>query len=252
MVDERSRYFRQLRRLRHSARRWSVLAGTFAGATAVLVPYHGLSWPDAIWAALTGGSAVVTAWRWSDLRALAAQPAPAPLDPAQAAAATQAKIEAVISRLPVGRTALAELRRVQSRARLRGSSVVPAWNRLDRAAQTMAGLAGRLVAVPLPVVQEAAEAERTLRDLGERTAAVERALRLDSAGSTALATSHAQLLARFTEGVDAYERLVAAAAAYVAEDAALIAGGSSTLRLGEATDLLHGIALGLSELRTTA
>src|SRR5215468_12265845 len=112
MADERTRYFRQLRRLRGSARRWSVLAGTLAGATAVLVPYQGLSWPDAIWAALTGGSAVVTFWRWSDLRALAAQPAPAPLDPALAAAANQARIEAVISRLPVGRTALAELRRV--------------------------------------------------------------------------------------------------------------------------------------------
>src|SRR5438874_1315198 len=34
-MDERARYFRQLRRLRRSARRWSVFAGTFAGATAV-------------------------------------------------------------------------------------------------------------------------------------------------------------------------------------------------------------------------
>jgi hypothetical protein len=228
-----------------------VLTGTLAGATAVLVPYHGVGWPDAIWAALTGGSAVLTWWRWSDLRALAAQPAPAPLDPAQAAAATQARIEAVVSRLPVGRTALSELRRVQSRARVRGTCVAPAWNRLDRAAQTMAGLAGRLVAVPLPVAQEAADAERTLRDLGERTAAVERATRLDAAsGSSALAASHAELVSRFSEGVDAYERMVAAAAGYVAEDSRLVADGPQTGRLREATDLLHGIALGLSELRT--
>jgi hypothetical protein len=250
-MDDRARYFRQLRRLRRSARRWSVLAGTLAGATAVLLPYRGVGWPDAIWAALTGGSAALTWWRWSDLRALAAQPAPAPLGPAEAAAATQARIEAVVSRLPAGRTALSELRRMQSRARVRGSSVVPTWNRLDRAAQTMAGLAGRLAGVPLPVVQEAADAERTLRDLGERAAAVERATRLDAApASPALAASHAELVARFTEGVDAYERLVAAAAGYVAEDARLVVDGSSTGRLREATDLLHGITLGLSELRT--
>jgi hypothetical protein len=248
-MDQRDRYFRQLRRLRRSARRWSVLAGTLAGATAVLLPYRGVGWPDAIWAALTGGSAAMTWWRWSDLRALAAQPAPAALGPAEAAAATQARIEAVVSRLPVGRTALSELRRMQSRARVRGSSVVPVWNRLDRAAQTMAGLAGRLAGVPLPVVGEAADAERTLRDLGERAAAVERATRMDAA-SASLAASHAELVARFTEGVGAYERLVAAAAGYVAEDARLVVDGSSTGRLRDATDLLHGITLGLSELRT--
>jgi hypothetical protein len=245
MQDQRARYFRQLRRLRRSARRWSVLAGTMAGATAVLVPYHGAGWPDAIWAALTGGSAALTWWRWSDLRELAAQPAPEPIDPAQAAAVTRARIEALVSRLPAGRGALAELRRVQSRAKLRGSSVVPAWSRLDRAAQTMAGLADRLGGVP-------AAAERALRDLGERTAAVERAMRLASThGSQDLAGAHAELLGRFTEGVEAYEGLVGAAASYVAEDGRLVADGTSTGRLREATDLLHGIAAGLSELRTT-
>lgn len=251
-MDERTRYFRQLRRLRRSARRWSVLAGTMAGASAVLVPYHGVGWPDAIWAALTGGSAALTWWRWSDLRELAGQPAPEPIDPAQAAALTRARIEALVSRLPAGRGALAELRRVQSRAKLRGSSVVPAWSRLDRAAQTMAGLADRLGGVPTPVVDEAAAAERALRDLGERTAAVERAMRLASTpGSHELAGAHAELLGRFTEGVEAYEGLVAAAASYVAEHGRLVADGSSTGRLREATDLLHGIAAGLSELRTT-
>jgi hypothetical protein len=256
-MDERTRYFRQLRRLRRSARRWSVLAGTAFGATAVLLPYRGVGWPDAIWAALTGGSAALTWWRWSDLRELAAQPAPEPPDPARAAAVTRARIEALVSRFPAGRGALAELRRVQSRAKLRGSSVVPAWSRLDRAAQTMAGLADRLGGVPTPVVSEAAAAERALRDLGERTAAVERALRLGPAGSSGqgsaeLTAAHAELLGRFTEGVAAYEGLVAAAAGYVAEDGRLVADGSSTGRLREATDLLHGIAAGLSELRTTA
>ena len=64
---------------------------------------------------------------------------------------------------------------MQSRARLRGSSVLPAWNRLDRAAQTFAGLAPRLAGPAAGTVPEALAAERTLRDLGERTAAVERA-----------------------------------------------------------------------------
>jgi len=81
-MDERARYFRKLRKLRRSARRWSVFAGTFAGATAVLVPYGGLGWPDAVWAALSGGTVALTFWRWHDLRELAAQPAPErPIDP---------------------------------------------------------------------------------------------------------------------------------------------------------------------------
>src|SRR5438309_9615866 len=101
-MDPRARYFKQLKRLRRSARRWSVLAGTFAGATAVLVPYRGLGWPDAVWAALTGGSAALTFWRWSDLRELSAQPAPEPIDPARAAAITRGKIGALVARLPGG------------------------------------------------------------------------------------------------------------------------------------------------------
>ncbi|HEY2672223.1 MAG TPA: hypothetical protein VGJ07_17870 [Rugosimonospora sp.] len=249
MADQRARYFRQLRRLRRSARRWSVLAGTLAGATAVLVPYHGVGWPDAVWAALTGGSAALTWWRWSDLRELAAQPAPEPLDPARAAARNWTRIEALVSRLPAGRGAVAELQRVRTRARLRGSSVVPAWTRLDRAAQTFGGLAGRLDGPAQPVALEATRAESALRDLGERTAAVERALAV-TPDDTELARAHAELLGHFTEGVDAYERLVGAAAGYVAQDGRMAADGSSIGRLREATDLLRGIAAGLAELRT--
>jgi len=77
-------------------------------------------------------------------------------------------------------------------------------------------------------------------------------MRLDPQDTNGLAHAHAQLLGRFTEGVEAYERLVAAAAGYVAEDGRLVADGGSTGRLREATDLLHGIATGLAELRTTA
>jgi hypothetical protein len=249
MADERTRYFRQLRRLRRSARRWSVAAGTFFGATAVLVPYHGLGWPDAIWAALTGGTAALTFWRWSDLRELAARPVPEPPDPALAARRAQARIEAFMSRLPVGQTALAELRRMQARSRIRGSSVLPAWNRLDRAAQTLAGLSGRLGGPAESALLDAATAERTLRELGERTAAVERALAV-APDELTVRNAHTELLAQFTEGVLAYESLVGAAAGCVAMDGRATADTSSVSRLTEATDLLRGIADGLGELTT--
>src|SRR2546430_377413 len=114
-MDPRAKYFRQLRRLRRSARRWTVFAGTFAGATVILVPYRGLGWRDAIWAALPGGSAALTYWRWSDLGELAAQPVPAP------ASLTQGRIGALLARLPGGHGVLAELRRMQARTRIRGS-----------------------------------------------------------------------------------------------------------------------------------
>jgi hypothetical protein len=248
-VDERSRHFRQLRRLRRAARRWSVLAGTLGGTSVVLVPYHGLGWPDAIWAALTGATAALTWWRWSDLRELAAQPAPEAVEAPRLPLLGHPRVEALVSRLPVGRGALVELRRMQSRSKVRGSSVLPAWNRLDRAAQTFAGLAGRLAGPAQGVVREANTAERSLRELGERTAAVERALRLAPSDGR-LPAAHAELLGHFTQGVQAYERLVAAAAGYVAEDGRTRVDGGSMYRLTEATDLLAGIASALSELRT--
>lgn len=254
MGDERSKYFRRLRRLRRSARRWTVLAGGLSGATAVLVPYAGLGLPDAVWAASAGGSAALAAWRWLDARALAARPAPEALDPALAAQRTRRKIEATLSRLPLGRAALDELGRQRVRVRLRGSAVAGPWQRLDRAALTLSGLAGRLNGGPAePAVLEAAVAERSLRELAERAADVERALRLapDDA-RTPLTEAHGELVAQLGEGVTAYERLVAAAAGYIAEDGRIgPAENQSVVRLREATDLLRGIAVGLSELRTT-
>ena len=245
MADERTRYFRKLRRLRRSARRWSVVAGTFAGTSAVLLPYRGLGWPDAIWAALTGASVAYTGWRWSDARELAAQPVPEPSDPV----ATRIRFETLIARFPAGRGALAQLRKVQGRARISGSSVVPAWTRLDRAVQTFGGLTGRLGGPAESAVHEARAAERTLRELGERTAAVERALDLSSDDS-ALREAHGELLNHFTQGVDAYEGLVGAAAGYVAQDGRATTDHHSIERLTEATDLLSGIADGLAELTT--
>jgi hypothetical protein len=248
VADDRTRYFRDLSRLRSAARRWTVYAGTFAGATLVLIPYKGLGWPDAIWAALTGGSTALAVWRWRDHQELASQPVPEPV-PASEIART--RIEALVSKLPAGRSAVAELHRMQARARIRGSSVVPGWTRLDQAAQTLAGFAGRLGGAAESAILEANVAERALRDLGERTAAVERGLLLAPRDSI-LTQAHKNLLGHFNQGVTAYEKLVAAAAGYVAEDSTTVAGLSAVTRLTEATDLLRGVAVGLSELRTAA
>jgi hypothetical protein len=98
-------------------------------------------------------------------------------------------------------------------------------------------------------VLEAAVAERTLRELAERAASVERAVML--APDETLTSSHAALVSQLEDGVAAYERLVAAAAGYVAEDGRTTVENPAISRLGEATDLLRGIAAGLSELRTT-
>jgi hypothetical protein len=247
-VDPRTKYFKRLRRLRRSARGWTVRAGILTGAAAVLVPYHGLGLWDAFWAAAAGGSATLAALRWSDHKALAAQPAPAALPPAPALAVPGA-VEAIMRRFPAGQSALDELRKTRDRVRLRGSSVLPAWQRLEKASGALAGLAGRLGGGPAEsAVLEAAVAEHALRELAERAASVERAIRL--APDDTLLASHAALVAQLEEGVTAYERLVAAAAGYVAEDGRPATEHVAITRVREATDLLRGIAAGLSELRT--
>lgn len=250
MADERTRYFRRLSRLRRSARRWSVTAGGLGGAAAVLTPYAGLGLPDAAWAAGAGGALVLAAWRWVDLRALAAQPAPPALDPAEAAARSRARLVAAVERLPAGPGVLAEVRRVRSRVALRGTSAAEPWARLDRAALTLAGMAGRLTGLAGPAVSEAADADRSLRDLAGRVASVERALRLAPADARPpLAEAHRALAGQLEQGVAAYERLVVAAAGYVAEDARPDGDHPAASRLTEATDLLHGVASALAELR---
>jgi hypothetical protein len=258
VADERARYFRQLRKLRRSARRWSVLGGGLTGAAAVLTPYAGLGLPDAGWAGAAGGALVLAAWRWTDLRALAARPAPPALDPAEAAARSRARLVAAVERLPAGQGLVAEARRARSRLALRGTSVAQPWARLDRAALTLAGMAGRLTGLAEPAVLEAAAADRSLRELAGRVAGVERALRLAPADARApLAEAHRELSAQLESGVAAYERLVVAAAGYLAEDvrgevgAFGRPGGEQTAasRLAEATDLLHGVASALAELR---
>jgi hypothetical protein len=258
-VDDRSRYFAKLRRLRRGARRWSVLAGGFAGAAAVLTPYHGLGVGDAGWAAAAGATTMLALWRWSDLRELAAQPAPPPPDPALVASRSRQRLEAMVARLPAGQAALDEVRRAQGRLKLRGTEVAALWARLDRASVTLAGMAGRLNGPAAGALHEAAAAERALRDLAERTASVERAMRVappDARGG--LHHGHRELLGQLDDGVCAYERLVAAAAGYLAEDGMCsgaagmrpVAEHPAVTRLTEATDLLRGVAAGLAELRT--
>lgn len=246
--DPRARYFRRLSRLRRSARGWTVRAGIFTGAAAVFLPYHGLGLPDVLWAAAAGGSIAMAGLRWTDARALAASPPPPP-DPALAADRTRRRLEGVVRRLPGGDGVLGELYRQRDRVRLRGTAVASAWQRLDRAATALSGLAGRLGGPAEPALAEAVAAERALRDLAERAASVERASRL--APDEQLTRSHAALVAQLEEGVSAYEQLVAAAAGYVAEEGRPAAGNAAVGRLREATDLLRGIAVGLSELRTT-
>lgn len=244
-----------------------MLTGGLACAAAVLAPYQGLGLPDAIWAGLAGGSAALTWWRWSDLRALRQLPLP-PTDP------YSRRGDAWLSwaaKLPVGREAVAELMRYQAKGRIRGSAAAPAWKRLDTAVAALAGLAPRLAGAGGPtagrrghirpdgdpgsgphpvtgVLGEAAAAEQALRDLGERIAAVERAMGLAGTGDQ-VQQAHARLLEQFTEGVEAYERMVGAVAAYVAQDSGGSGDPAAVGRLREAADLLTGLAAGLAELR---
>jgi hypothetical protein len=248
VADARTRYYRKVRRLRASARRWSVVAAGLCGATAVLTPYHGLGIADALWAAGAGSSLALALWRWSDLRALTAQGPPAP-DPALDAGQASG-ILAALRRFPAARAAVDEVLRHRSRYQLRGTAAAGPWQRLDRASVTLAGLADRLTGAAAPAVREAAVAERSLRDLAQRTAAVEKALRLAPADARGeLREAHQTLIEQLTAGVEAYERLVAAAASYVAEAGRTPGKHPSVARLTDAADLLRGIAAGLAELR---
>jgi hypothetical protein len=247
-VDERARHFRRLQRLRNSARRWSVVGGGLTAAAAVLTPYAGIGLPDAFWAAGAGASVALAWWRWSDHREMAALPPPPAPDPALAGQ----RLLAAVSRFPAGRQVVREVQRQKDRYALRGSAVAKAWDRLDRASHTLIQLAGRLTGPGEAAVLEAAVAEQWLRDLGQRVASVERAIPLSASDQRpALMASHDSLADQFTDGVTAYERLVGAAAGYVAEDGHPVANDQhpTLTRLIEATDQMRGLAEGLSEMR---
>ena len=247
MVDERARRERRMRRLRRAARRWSVVAGALVGGAAVLTPYAGLGLADAFWVAAAGGSAVLAGWRWVDYRALASQPVPA-LDPAGATDRANGRAGVLMAGIPGGRELLAGLHRHADRIRLRGSAVAPGWRRLDRAAAVLGSLALRPGEPGETAAQEAAVAERGLRELARRTAGVERGLPYGASNGD-LGQAHSALVAQFEQGVTAYEDLVGAAAAYVAEEGRTTSQHPSVSHLAEATELLRGIAVGLAELR---
>jgi hypothetical protein len=243
--DARAKHLKRLLRLRRSARGWSVRAGLLIGATAVLVPYRGLGWPDAIWAALAGGSIAVTGWRWSDYRELAAQPVPEPVQPALLGGPVGDKLTAAVRRFSVGRSMIDEVDRQRSASRFRGLAVADAWRRLDRASLMLSGLSGRLGPGAETALLDAAVAERTLRDLCERTAVVERTMRLGQPAGDQLKPAHLALVAQLESGVSGYEQFVAAAAGCVAQE-----GTGITTSLADATAFLRGMSEGFGDLRT--
>lgn len=251
MADPRTRHLARVRRLRHSARSWTIAASGLFGATAVLLPYQGVGVPDAAWAAAAGGSAAIAFWRWADFRALAAEPVPEALDPAVRAARTRARLQSMVERVPIGRTALGEIRRVQHLSKLRGSAAAVAGMRLDRASRSLAALGPR---VDPETTLEAAVAERALRDLAERTAAIERVLNLPASSGgprEQLTAAHAEMVSHLGDGVATYEGFVTAAASVVAESG-LLGEPSARGRLTETSDRLRGVAEALAEFTTAA
>jgi hypothetical protein len=232
--DPHAAHRRGLRRSRRRARRATVTAAAFAGAAAVALPYAGLGLPDLAWAAAAGGTAAAGVLRWREDRALRALPVPPPqLAPGPVRAAAV-------------RSAWVVTGQVAARFGARGSSAAPLLRRLDRASRAMVAVADRLGPVAAELRTEAVHGERDLRTAAGRLVAVERAvavappdarLRLDE-GVRALR-------AGLTDGVAAYERLVAAAAECVVADAA--GQGPPAHRLAEAADALRGLAAGLAE-----
>ncbi len=249
MAETRDQRFRRLRRARRAFRRWTVLGAGLTGATAVLTPYAGLGLPDAAWAGAAGVSVALAVFRWRDYRALAAAPLPAARPPQASGESARAAIRAALGVSPTARAALDEMGRRASRRRFRDSSAAPAWARLDAAAAALTDLHGPLGEQVSDALQEASAGERSLRELAGRILTVERALRFAGPDTRQpLAESHALLMVRLEDGVSTFERLVAAAAASVAENGVTddeIAG----IRLADAADRMAAFAQGLSELR---
>ena len=244
--DARQRHIRRMKRRYRSARRWTVLAAMFGGAAAVLLPYAGLGAFDAFWAAAAGGSTALAVLRWRDHRRLAALPLP----PSSSPDPRMSGIERWLAGHQLGRALSEELRRQRDRMTFRGSAAADVWQRLDRAARAMPALAARLPESAGESVAEAIAVERVLRDLAYRIVDVERGIAAAPADSRdPLVQARDALLRQLTEGVEAYERLVAAAAECVAEGAYPDSDTSVTARLTAATDRLVGLAQGLGELR---
>lgn len=248
MVDERTRYFRRLRRLRGAARRWTVLAAGLATSTAVIVPYQGIGAADAVWAGLAGATGVMAWWRWQDARQLAASPAPAPPHPALAGE----RWLSALAQVPGGYALAEGIRRQRLRGALRGSAAADMWERLDRAARSMQRLTvPGSAALDSEAAEEAAGVERQLRELTDRVAGLEEALKLAPAEAVPpLRELRDDHLRQMAEGVEAYEQFVVAAAGYLSESARAGDPGTGVAGLTAATEKLRGVTSGLTELRT--
>lgn len=246
MPDERTRYFRRLRRLRSSARRWMVLAGGFTGTAAVLIPYQGIGAWDAVWAGLAGSSAVLAWWRLADARALAAEPAPDPPDPALAGD----RLLSALAQVPGGYPVAEGIRRHRTRSALRGSAAADAWGRLDRSARTMRELSARLREVDPEALREAGTVENQLRELTDRVASLEQALRLaPSEAHPPLQELRSEHIDHLEQGVAAYEQFVVATAGFLSEATRTTDHRPAVAGLNDATDRLRGVTAGLTELR---
>lgn len=244
--DEHARYHRRLRKLKAAARRWTVLAAGLGSTTAVIVPYQGIGAWDAMWAGLTGASAVMAWWRWADLRTLAAQPAPDPPDPAAAGE----RWLSVLAQLPGGHQLAENLRRQRVRGGLRNSEAAEVWERFDRSARTMHELTGRLGGMDAEAAQEARGVERELRELTNRIVGLEEALKhAPGQARPALQELRVDHVAHLKAGVTAYEEFVVAAAGYLSESARTGEPVPAVGGLAHATDRLRGVTEGLAELR---
>ncbi|MGH3661203.1 MAG: phage shock envelope stress response protein PspM, partial [Micromonosporaceae bacterium] len=243
-ADPRSRHLRRLRLLRRASRRWTCLAVALGGACAVLTPYAGLGAPDALWAGSAGGSAALAVFRWLDYRRVAAKPIPDP--PADTA---DAGLGRLLESHPLGRAVVEEWRRRRDRLAFQGSHAAAAWQRLEAASRAMRSLGPRLLPLASESVTEGQAAEKALRELAHRIAAVEGGLAAAPPDAReSLTAARDALVAQLGDGVDAYERLVAAVAECVAEGARS-GDNDAVRRLTEATDRVSGFAAGLGEFR---
>jgi hypothetical protein len=247
MRDARAYHLRQLRRLRASARRWSVTAAGLVGVTAVVVPYQGLQAWDALWAGLAGAAMAMAGWRWADHKQLAAQPVPDPPDPALAGDRWLASI----AQLPGGHGIAEHLRRARTRGALRGSPAATAWERLERSSRSLREIAGRLTGPEREAVGEANSVERQLRQLTNQIAGLEEALRHAPAEARPpLQELRDDHLTQLHQGVAAYEQYVVAAAGYLAESERANGRADDALTgLASATEQLRGVTEGFAELR---
>ncbi|TQS44827.1 phage shock envelope stress response protein PspM [Cryptosporangium phraense] len=237
--DARALHLRALRKAKNKARTWTVWAATLGGSALVAVPYAGLGLPDIFWAGAAGGATAMAILRRRDHHELAAAPVPLP----------EPRRELTIGQrlTPLLGPRIGALLDFPHRVVLPASSpAFDAARRLNEAARILPEMLDRLGPYRGDLPAEAEAAYATLKDLGTRLGLIERTL--SSAAPEArpqILAARDELVARFVEGVDAYEALTIAAAECVA---AVARGGDDSFssRLTEAADRLAGLSYGLN------